>query len=62
MKKIKLIHKIYYMESEANRVTVFRTELDSYQEEGYDFEIKLSLCQKILIFFLNLMTGGFEQF
>ncbi len=50
------------MESEANRVTVFRTELDSYQEEGYDFEIKLSLCQKILIFFLNLMTGGFEQF
>ena len=47
------------MESEANRVRVFRTELDADQEEEYDLEIELLLCQKILIFFLNLMTGGF---
>ena len=47
------------MESEGNRVIVLRRESDNHIEEGYDFEIELTLCQKIIIFFLNIMTGGF---
>ena len=49
------------MESEANRINVIRIQDYSYQKEkeGYDLEVELSTCQKILIFILNIMTGGF---
>ena len=46
------------MESEINRVTVLRREEDINLSPGYDLEIELSLFQKIILFILNIMTGG----
>ena len=46
------------MESEANRVTVLGRKEDINLSLGYDLEIELSLPQKIILFFLNIMTGG----
>ena len=47
------------MESEENRVTILRNERDTNPDYCNDLEIELSLWQKIIIFFLNIMTGGF---
>ena len=46
------------MESEINRVTVLRREEDINLSPGYDLEIELSLFQKIILFILNILTGG----
>lgn len=46
------------MESDINRVTVLRREEDINVSLGNDLEIELSLFQRIILFLLNIMTGG----
>ena len=46
------------MESRENAVVVYRNELDKFINSDFDFEIDLHLWQKILVLFLNILTGG----
>jgi hypothetical protein len=46
------------MESEGNRVRVYRRGEDIEDISYNDLDVDLSLWQKILIIFLNLMAGG----
>ena len=44
--------------NENRIVTYANNDIDNYINNEYNFEIELSCCQKVLIIFLNILTGG----
>ena len=44
--------------NENRIVTYANNDIDNYINSEYNFEIELSCCQKVLIIFLNILTGG----
>ena len=45
--------------SNENKVESYmQKDINNYVNNKYNFEIELSTCQKIIIIFLNIFTGG----